>query len=100
MTGLPNYIFDDQAQYEGADLVAAEATDAAIADLTPIEACAIHHAYLAAVFRFRRSNFEHVLNQAEKHVQESLIRRGIFVPRVLEKRAVVQRIIDKAEKQA
>ena len=79
MTGLPNYIFDEEKQYEDADIVAAMSTDAAISDLSPIESCAIHHAYLGAVFRFARHDLDTLLASAVAHVQSALIRRGLFV---------------------
>lgn len=76
---------DTDAAYENADLEAAQATDAAIGDLTPVERAAIHHAYLDAVYRFPREQFEVVLARAEQRVQESLERKGVFV-RILDLR--------------
>jgi hypothetical protein len=75
---------DTDTAYDAADLTAAEATDAAIADLEPIESCAIHHTYLGAVYRFHRYNIDFILDLASRNVQASLIRRGIFVERVVD----------------
>ena len=54
------------------------ATDAAIGDLGPLERLAIHHTYLAAVYRAREP-LETVLERAREGVRTGLIRRNVWV---------------------
>lgn len=67
--------FDDMV--EGVDLAAARAVDAVIRDLPLDQQCALHHRYLAAVWRFR--NYGRSLYFARENVREGLKRKNVWV---------------------
>lgn len=67
--------FDDMV--DSVDRRAAEATDAVIRGLPMDQQCALHHRYLAAVFRFR--NYGRSLYFAREAVREGLKKRQIWV---------------------
>jgi hypothetical protein len=78
--GIQGFTHEDtDGAYDRADLTAAMATDASIADLSVAEQAAIHHTYLNAVYRFPRGNYDEILASATLHVQQSLERKGVFV---------------------
>jgi len=80
--GLQNYTsFDSEGwtAWENLDKWAAEATNAAIESLPAIEQCAIHHAYLRAVYRFPRGNYQHVLDNARLHLQTALRKKNVWL---------------------
>ena len=54
-------------------------TDVVINDLEPAEKCAIHHAYLQAVYRFNRETLEMALSRAKLKVQVGLRRKGVWL---------------------
>lgn len=68
--------FDDMI--ETADIAAARAVDAIIDGLAPIEQVAIHHAYLAAVWRSSRVNLAAVLGRAKGKIAAGLRARGFY----------------------
>jgi hypothetical protein len=63
---------------EAVDRRVALATDAAVNDLPPVQVCAIHCAYLAAVWRFRRP-LEEILPVAKDGVATGLRKRHIWM---------------------
>lgn len=76
-TGGASQHFEDLC--EAVDRRVVIATDAAIGDLPPAQSCAIHHAYLAAVWRFPRLDHETLLTQAKAGVAEGLRRRHVWM---------------------
>jgi hypothetical protein len=67
--------FDDMV--EAADQRAADAVNAAIESLRPIEQCAVTHIHLFAVYRFREP-VEHVYLAARDTLRIALPARGIY----------------------
>lgn len=79
--GLTNYTsldLDNIAAFENLDRVLAEKTDAVIASLSPVEQCAIHHAYLHAVYRFREP-LEAILDRAKHKIEIGLRARDVWL---------------------
>ena len=64
---------------DAVDRRVALATDAAINDLPPDQACAIHCMYLGAKYRFDHLTFELVLAQARDGVAAGLRKRHIWL---------------------
>jgi len=75
-TGGNSQTFD--AMCEDADRALAKATNAAIEDLPPAQECAIHNAYLGAVWRFPRDNYAQTLEAAKLSVVIGLRRRHLW----------------------
>lgn len=69
--------FDDML--DACDLRLALTTDAVICDLPTIEQCAIHHQYLAAVWRFQRAELPKLLTDAKAKIARGLLRRGVWL---------------------
>lgn len=76
-TGGASKSFEDMC--DDLDNRLAVATDAAIGDLPPAQQCAIHTAYLGAVYRFPRCNFEALLQDAKEGVAAGLRKRHIWM---------------------
>jgi len=72
-TGLSD--FDDLC--EAADSYAAQATDAAIDNLTPAQSAAVNRKWLDAVYRFPRDNFIDSYADAIKRLGPLLDRQGL-----------------------
>lgn len=80
--GLTNYTsldLDNVAAFENLDRVLAEKTDAVIAGLSSVEQCAIHHAYLHAVYRFNREPLDVVLQRAKLRIEIGLRARDVWL---------------------
>lgn len=79
--GLNGYtIHTGDADYEYEECRGAAITNAVINDLPIVEQCALHHAYLDAVYRFTdRLRFEVALERAVSHVSAGLLRKGIWL---------------------
>lgn len=69
--------FDDLA--DAVDLATYQAVDAAIGSLPPVLSCAIHHCYLASVYRFGRMQYEDALALAHDRLIETLPKRGVVL---------------------
>jgi hypothetical protein len=67
--------FDDLCQE--ADSYAAKATEAAIENLSPAEAGAIHRKWLDAVYRFPRNNYPALYAQAVGKLGVALEKKGL-----------------------
>ena len=68
--------WDTQAQYDALDNAAAEATDAALQDMTALHRLALQNAYTAAVLRFRRLEITDLLHAAHIDLARRLRTRG------------------------
>jgi hypothetical protein len=80
--GITNYTsmdLDNIAAYESLDSGLAEATNAAIDDLAPVESCAIYHTYLHAVFRFNRTSLDDALARAREKLKALLRKRHVWL---------------------
>jgi hypothetical protein len=77
MTNYLNMDFDGMCDRMDSDL--ASITAVVVAQLAPIERCALHHVYLSAVYRFRREGLELVLTRAKKNVEAGLKKRGVWL---------------------
>lgn len=77
--GYTTYDTDSEGAYEACNLSLALMTDAVICDLPTIEQCAIHHQYLAAVWRFQRAELPKLLGSAREKIQRGLIRKGVWL---------------------
>lgn len=69
--------FDDLM--DACNLRLAKITEAVICDLPTIEQCAIHHQYLAAVWRFQRAELPKLLTDAKAKIARGLLRRGVWL---------------------
>ena len=74
--GAEHADFDDMCQT--LDRTLAATTDAVVHDLPPNEQCALHRAYLQAVYRFREP-FATVLFRAKVRVAINLERKGVWL---------------------
>lgn len=63
---------------DGADYRAAQAVDAIILGLTPVESCAIHNAHGISVWRFHREPYEVILMRAYEKIEAELKQRGFW----------------------
>lgn len=63
-----------------ADMRCAQAVQAIIESLTPVESAAIHHFHIGAVYRFARNTSNEIYQRARGLVGAGLIRRGIDDP--------------------
>lgn len=80
--GIQNYTsmdLDNVEAYERLDKTIGEKIDAAIADLTPVEQCAVHHTYLHAVYRFQRDTLERVMDNALLKLEIGLRTRNVWL---------------------
>lgn len=80
--GLENYTsFDSEGwtAWEKLDKWTAEATNAAIESLKMNEQCAIHHAYLHAVYRFNRCKYQDVLDSAKENLKIALRKKNVWL---------------------
>ncbi len=80
--GVENFTtYDNNSEraYAALDAWAAETTHAVINGLSPVERVAIYRAYVDAVYRFWREEYEVVLCRAKANVQAGLKRRGIWL---------------------
>lgn len=81
-SGLQNYSsFDAEpwGAWEALDERLAQQVNAAVNDLAPAEQAAICHAYLHAVYRFPRDNYEAVLASAKARIMARLIAKGVWM---------------------
>lgn len=76
-TGGASKSFD--AMCEASDMKIARITDTVIGDLPANQQCALHHAYLNAVWRFMRNDYEAVLAAAKNRVRDGLRARGVWL---------------------
>lgn len=74
-----NYDADSERAYSALDMWAADTTNAVVHGLQGHETAAIYHAYLDAVYRFMRGNYEEILMHAKDNVQVGLRRRGVWL---------------------
>jgi hypothetical protein len=65
------------AMVDEADMRCAQALDAILDGLPPIQSCAVYHRYIAAVFSFHRALLDQALILAREAVRLGLMRRGI-----------------------
>lgn len=80
--GIDNYTsYDDNNEraYEKLDAWAAEITHLVVQGLDDAQKAAIYHAYVNAVYRFMRGNYDSLLASARLNVQAGLRRRGIWL---------------------
>ena len=75
-SGVSSMDFDEMV--EESDRRVAGIVDTLINDLVPSQAAAIHHGYLAAVFRFPRAAFEECLADAKRELGKGLGKRGVY----------------------
>ena len=68
--------FDDMA--EASVRRCAVIVDTLIHDLPAAQASAIHHAYLAAVFRFPRLDYVQCLAEARRRIGRGLAKKGVY----------------------
>lgn len=68
--------FDDLV--EASDRRCALITETLIADLPVAQSSAVHHAYLAAVFRFGRGELPALLDQARAKIGRGLAAKGVW----------------------
>lgn len=80
--GIQNYTsmdLDNVEAYERLDYTIGQKIDAAIADLTPVEQCAMHHTYLHAVYRFQRETLPVVMDRALLRLEMGLRARNVWL---------------------
>jgi hypothetical protein len=75
--GFLNMDFDGMCERMDGDL--ASITGVVVAQLQPIERCALHHVYLEAVYQFRREGLDTVLQRAKRNVEVGLRKRGVWL---------------------
>jgi hypothetical protein len=68
--------FDDMV--EESDRRVASIVDTLINDLQAVQSAAIHHQYLAAVFRFPRLDFKQSLETAKWELGKGLAKKGVY----------------------
>lgn len=65
---------------EADDRRIAAVTDAVINDLPPVQSCALHHAYLNAVYRFSERYPYHVaIEEAKENLVAGLKKKGVWL---------------------
>jgi hypothetical protein len=67
-----------QHEYEAMEYGKAEAVNAAIEDLAPMERLAVFHEHLSAVFTFKRASLEDCYYAARQTLRVWLPSRGIY----------------------
>lgn len=71
--------YDSESAYDALDLRLALTVNAVISGLSPAEQSALHHQYLAAVYRFNRGQFGAALMMAKLKLASGLVAKGVWL---------------------